>query len=124
MTYRTRRYPMYLEFGGPKVEKKFELVQVREMNEIEDGKVTIIGPDIRNLEKGKSYPIGILIEIAGREFEKEIEPIFECRIKEYTEDIEHVFYLNHRTNIWIRFSTYIIKIRLHMQPQLSWHAII
>ncbi len=109
MTYRNRRHRMYLEFGGPKIAKKFELAQVRGMDEIENGKVSIIGSDLRDLEQGKSYPIGILIEIAGKEVKKELEPIFECRIKDFTDSIGNMFYVYHRSDIWFRFSTFVYE---------------
>ncbi|MCL1965780.1 MAG: acetyl-CoA decarbonylase/synthase complex subunit beta, partial [Candidatus Bathyarchaeota archaeon] len=43
---RIRRNDMYVELGGPQVDKKFEIAQVKPMDQVEDGKVSIIGPDI------------------------------------------------------------------------------
>ncbi|TFG01846.1 MAG: acetyl-CoA decarbonylase/synthase complex subunit beta, partial [Promethearchaeota archaeon] len=62
---RIRAKQMYVELGGPKVEKHFELVRVREPKEIKDGQVTIHGPDLKDMEEGGRYPIGILVEVAG-----------------------------------------------------------
>ena len=59
-----------LELGGPRVEHKFELVRAKSMDKVKDGEIYIIGPDIKDMDKG-SYPIGILIEVAGREVEEE-----------------------------------------------------
>lgn len=98
------RPPRFICFGGPKVEKKFELALVRDMDEIELGKVYVIGPDLRDLEDREINPIGILIEIAGKDIPKELEPLFECRIKDYIENIGNIQYKNHRTDIWIVFS--------------------
>ena len=42
---RIRKPDMYVEFGGPKVDHKFELVKVRKSEEIEDGRIEVIGPD-------------------------------------------------------------------------------
>jgi len=36
---RIRRKQMYVEFGGPKIQYKFELVRARKMEEVEDGKI-------------------------------------------------------------------------------------
>ncbi|TRO54811.1 acetyl-CoA decarbonylase/synthase complex subunit beta, partial [Candidatus Bathyarchaeota archaeon] len=62
---RIRKADMQVELGGPKVDKKFELVLSRKSNEVEDGKILIIGPDLKDLEEGESHPFGILIEVAG-----------------------------------------------------------
>ncbi|MEM2152771.1 MAG: CO dehydrogenase/CO-methylating acetyl-CoA synthase complex subunit beta [Candidatus Bathyarchaeia archaeon] len=100
---RIRWQDAQLEFGGPRVEHKFELVRVRRPEEIEDGKIAIIGPDIKDLEK-KSYPLGIYIEVAGKELEEDIEGVIERRIHEYVNYIEGVMHLNQRYDIWIRVS--------------------
>lgn len=92
-----------VELGGPRVEHKFELVKVRRMEEIEDGKIIIVGPDLKDLEK-KSYPFGIYIEVAGKELEEELEGVIERRIHEYMNYIEGVMHLNQRYDIWIRIS--------------------
>ncbi|MBS7635212.1 CO dehydrogenase/CO-methylating acetyl-CoA synthase complex subunit beta [Candidatus Bathyarchaeota archaeon] len=98
------RWPdAYAEFGGPRVEYKFELVKARGMDEVEDGKITIIGPDLNDLEK-KSYPFGIYVEVAGKEIEEELEGVIERRIHEYINYIEGVMHLNQRYDIWIRIS--------------------
>ena len=47
---RIRRNDMQVELGGPAVKEKFELVKVKGMNEVEDGKITIIGPDIKDMK--------------------------------------------------------------------------
>ncbi len=91
------------ELGSPRVDHKFELVRVRQMDEIEDGKISIIGPDIRDL-KHESYPIGIYIEVAGKELEEEIEGVIERRIHEYCNYIEGIMHLNQRYDIWLRIS--------------------
>jgi len=91
------------ELGGPKVEHKFELVKVRTLDEVEDGKITVIGPDIKDLEK-KSYPFGIYIEVAGKDLEEELEGVIERRIHEYCNYIEGLMHLNQRYDIWLRLS--------------------
>ena len=48
---RIRRKQMQVELGGPKVKEKFELVKVKKPEEVEDGKITIEGPDIKDLEE-------------------------------------------------------------------------
>jgi len=101
---RIRGKDMQFEFGGPNIEKKFELVQAREMKEIQDGKVIIQGPDLKDLEEGKSYPLGILVEAAGKQIEKDLEAVLERRIHEFTNYVEGFMHLNQRYDIWLRLS--------------------
>jgi len=101
---RVRRKQMYVELGGPKIKEKFELTRVRKPEEIEDGKVIIIGSDLKELEEGKSYPFGILVEVAGPQLEKDLEAVIERRIHEYCNYIEGFMHLNQRYDIWLRLS--------------------
>ena len=99
---RIRRKNMQLELGGPKQEHKFELAKVKKMDEVEDGKITIIGPDIKDLKEGSSNPLGILVEVAGEKLETDLEGVVERRIHEYSNFIEGFMHLNQRYDIWLR----------------------
>jgi len=101
---RIRRKEMYVELGGPKQEAKFELVRAKKLDEVEDGKITIIGPDLKDLAEGSSVPFGILIEIAGKNVEEDLEGVVERRIHEYCNYVEGVMHLNQRYDIWLRIS--------------------
>ena len=93
-----------LEFGGPRVDKKFELVRAKPSDEVEDGKIDVIGPDIKELEKKRSYPLGIYIEVAGEKVEEELEGVIERRIHEYCNYIQGLMHVNQRYDIWLRLS--------------------
>ncbi len=101
---RIRKNEMYVELGGPKVKTKFELVRVKKPGEVEDGKISIVGPDLKDLEEGKTYPFGILVEVAGKELEEDLEGVIERRIHEFTNYIEGFMHLNQRYDIWCRVS--------------------
>jgi acetyl-CoA decarbonylase/synthase complex subunit beta len=101
---RIRRKQMHAEFGGPNIKEKFELARVKKPEEVEDGKVTIVGPNVTDMEEGKSYNLGILIEVAGPELEPELEGVIERRIHEYCNFIEGFMHLNQRYDIWLRLS--------------------
>ncbi|MEM3464597.1 MAG: CO dehydrogenase/CO-methylating acetyl-CoA synthase complex subunit beta [Candidatus Bathyarchaeia archaeon] len=101
---RIRKEDMYVELGGPKVAEKFELARVKKPEEVKDGEVTIIGPDIKDMEEGKTYPLGILIEVAGEKLEPELEGVIERRIHAYCNYIEGFMHLNQRYDIWLRLS--------------------
>ena len=101
---RIRRKDMQLELGGPEVKEKFELVQVRPLAEVQDGAIRIIGPDLAEMKEGGSYPLGILIEVAGERLEENLEGVVERRIHEYSNYIQGLMHLNQRYDIWLRLS--------------------
>ncbi len=90
--------------GGPKQEMKFELVRVAPIDKITDGKITIVGPDIKDLQEGANIPFGIVIEMAGSKLEEDLESVLERRIHEFTNYIEGVMHLNQRYDGWWRVS--------------------
>jgi len=102
---RIRRKQMHVELGGPKVEAKFEVVKSRSMDEIEDEKITVIGPDLKDFETGSRHPFGIWIDVAGKEVEEELEGVIERRIHEFCNYIEGFMHLNQRYDIWLRLGT-------------------
>ncbi len=106
---RIRKSDLHAELGGPNVEQKFELVRVKNDNEIKDQEIKIVGPDISEIEEGSSIPFGILIEVAGKQLEEELEGVIERRIHEYTNYIEGFMHLNQRYDIWCRVSKKSVK---------------
>jgi acetyl-CoA decarbonylase/synthase complex subunit beta len=101
---RIRKNNMQIELGGPKQPAKFELVRAKKMDEVEDEKVIIIGPDLKDLPEGGNVPFGIYVEVAGKAIEEDLEGVTERRIHEYLNFIEGVMHLNQRYDIWIRVS--------------------
>ncbi len=97
-----RKADFYVEFGGPEVKNKFELVTLKSLDEVEHEKIEVIGPDIPELKEGGSYPLGILIDVAGTAIEKDMEPVFERRIHLYANYIEGFWHMAQRNDIWIR----------------------
>jgi len=101
---RIRKNDMYIELGGPDIKEKFELVKIRNIDSVQDGEITVRGPDISAMEPGKKYPFGILIEISGSQLEEDFEGVIERRIHEYANYIEGFMHLNQRYDIWGRVS--------------------
>ena len=101
---RIRRKNMQIELGGPKQEAKFELVRAKKMDEVEDEKVIVIGPDLKDLPEGGNVPFGIYVEVAGKDIEEDLEGVIERRIHEYCNFVEGIMHLNQRYDIWIRVS--------------------
>ncbi len=101
---RIRWSDTHVELGGPREPHKFELVKARGLEEIEDGRVTIVGADLSAMEPGRSYPFGILVEVAGKGVEEDLEGVIERRIHEYINFIEGFMHLNQRYDIHLRLS--------------------
>ncbi len=99
-----RKADYYAELGGPDVKNKFELVTMKGLDEVDNGKIEVIGPDLSELKEGGSYPLAILIDVAGTGIEKDMEPVFERRIHLYTNYIEGFWHMAQRNEIWIRLS--------------------
>ena len=93
-----------VELGGPRQEHKFELVKARSLEKIKDGHINIFGPDLKDLQPGLSYPFGILIEVAGKDIEKDLEGVIERRIHEYINFIEGFMHLNQRYDVQLRLN--------------------
>ena len=101
---RIRKGDMYVELGGPKVDAKFELVRAKGLDEVEDGKITVVGSDLRDIKEGSRVPFGIYIEVAGEQVEEGLEGVIERRVHEYCNYIEGFMHLNQRYDIWLRLS--------------------
>jgi len=93
-----------VEYGGPRVDRKFELCKVVDLDAIEDEKVIVKGPDIPDVEPQTSHELGILIEMAGEKLEKDLEAVFERRVHEFTNFVSGAMHLNQRYDIHVRIS--------------------
>jgi acetyl-CoA synthase len=100
---RVRGQDLYCQMGGGKTQCT-ELVKMAEMNEIEDGKVVIVGPDVNEIKEGGASPLGIYVQIAGREFQTDFEPIIERQIHHLVNYIQGIMHIGQRDIAWIRLS--------------------
>jgi len=100
---RVRGADLYCEMGGGKTQCT-ELVKMAQMNEIEDGKVQVIGPDLDEIKAGQNIPFGIYVQVAGREFQTDFEPIIERQIHHLINYIQGVMHIGQRDIAWIRVS--------------------
>jgi len=98
---RVRGADLHSQMGGGKTQCT-ELVKRAEMNEIEDGKVIIVGQDIPDLSEGDTLPLGIFIQIAGREFQEDFEPIMERQIHHLINYIQGIMHIGQRDISWLR----------------------
>ncbi len=105
---RVRKDDLFLEMGGAKTQCT-ELCKMAEMNEIDDGKVEVIGPDVGGLKKGDSLPLGIYVQVAGRKMQTDFEPILERQIHHLINYAQGIMHIGQRDISWIRVSDQAIE---------------
>lgn len=100
---RIRREDTYAEFGGQKT-IAFEFLRTSDMEEVENGRVEVVGKDIDDIEPGEVLPIGIVIDVAGRKMAEDFESVLERQVHHMINGAEGVFHMGQRDIIWIRIS--------------------
>jgi acetyl-CoA synthase len=98
-----RKGEMYAEFGGGRT-PAFELVRMVGEEEITDGKVTLLGPDIDEIPEGGSLPLGIVVKIFGRKMQVDFEGVLERRIHYFVNYGEGLWHVAQRDLCWLRIS--------------------
>ncbi len=100
---RIRKEDVHCEFGGNKT-TAFEFVTTLELDEINDGEIEIIGPDLDEVEEGSSLPLSIWVEVAGRKMQSDFEPILERQIHHLVNGAEGIWHMGQRDIVWTRVS--------------------
>jgi acetyl-CoA synthase len=100
---RVRGADLQCQMGGGKTQCT-ELVKMAEMSEIEDGKVTVVGPDIKDVKPGGTLPLGIYVQVAGREMQTDFEPILERQCHHLINYIQGIMHIGQRDIAWVRVS--------------------
>ena len=98
---RVRKDDLYLEMGGGKSQMT-ELLRIADMNAIEDGKVIVKGLDVKDIKKGDTLPLGVFVEVAGREMEEDFEPILERQIHHLINYAQGIMHIGQRDIAWVR----------------------
>ena len=98
-----RRKDMQVEFDGSRVDCA-ELVQTREMSEVEDHKITVVGPEVDEMEFGSKNSIAYVVEVAGKKMQPDFEPVIERKFHNYINCIEGVYHTGQRDMQRIRIS--------------------
>lgn len=100
---RIRKEETYVEFGGQK-SPAFELLRMKDMAEVEDGKIEVVGPEIDKAKEGSAVPLGIMISVAGRKMQPDFEPILERQVHHFINGGEGIWHMGQRNMIWMRIS--------------------
>ncbi len=98
-----RRKDMQVEFGGTH-STAFEWVTMVDANSIEDGKVTLIGPDVDTVEVGSAMPLGVVVKIFGRKMQQDFESVLERRMHDIMNFGEGLWHSAQRDLVWMRIS--------------------
>ena len=100
---RIRKTDVQAEFGG-NITPAFEFVTSAEMDQINDGEIELIGPDIDEIPVGSALPLAIWVEVAGRKMQPDFEPILERQIHHLINGAEGIWHMGQRDIVWARIS--------------------
>lgn len=98
---RVRKEDLYLECGGGK-SIAVEWTTMKPMEDVEDGKVELFGPDITDVEPGSRLPLALLVEVAGRQMQEDFEPILERQIHHFINYAQGAMHIGQRNIVWLR----------------------
>ncbi len=100
---RVRKEDMRVEFGG-KYSRAFEYLRMVDLDQVEDHKIEVIGPDFDTVPVGKAMDLGILVEVAGRKMQEDFEPVLERQIHYFINGASGIQHIGQRDIAWIRIS--------------------
>ena len=95
-----RKADMHNEFWSAK-NPTAELVVMRELNEIEDHKITIVGPDLAD---AKELALATYVEVAGRKMQADFESVIERKFHAWFNYMEGVMHTGQRNQVRVRVS--------------------
>ena len=98
-----RRKDMQVEFDGSRVDCA-ELVHTCEPSEVEDHKITVVGPEVDDMELGSKNSIAYVVKVAGKNMQPDFEPVIERKFHNYINCIEGVYHTGQRDMQRIRIS--------------------
>ena len=100
---RVRGDDIYLETGGGHTHM-VEWITSKGMDEVTDGKVEVIGPEIPDMPPGSKLPLAIVAEVAGRQMQEDYEPILERQVHHLINYAQGVMHIGQRDIAWMRVS--------------------
>jgi acetyl-CoA synthase len=100
---RVRKEDLAIEFGG-KYTHCFEYLTSRPMDQVQDGLIRVVGPEIADVAEGARLPLAIFVEVAGRKLQPEFESILERHVHSYLSEPMGVMHLGQRDTVWLRIS--------------------
>ena len=98
-----RKADMRVEFGG-KYSRAFEYLYMTDFDQVEDGKIEIIGPGFEDVPAQGAMDVGIVIEVAGRKMQEDFEPVLERQVHYFINGASGIQHIGQRDITWIRIS--------------------
>ncbi len=98
-----RKGDMQVEVDGSRVDC-FELVQTKDAAEVEDHKITVIGPEIDDIPVGSKISLSYTVDVAGKAMQPDFESVMERKFHAFLNCIEGVMHTGQRDMIRIRIS--------------------
>ena len=95
-----RKADMHNEFWSSK-NPTAELVMMRELSEIEDHKITIIGPEMTD---AKDLALATFVEVAGKKMQADFESVIERKFHAWFNYMEGVMHTGQRNQVRVRVS--------------------
>jgi len=105
---RVRGDDIYLEAGGGRT-PMVEWVTSKRMDEVEDGKVEVIGPELADIQAGTNLPLAIVVEVAGRNMQEDYEPILERQIHHLINYAQGLMHIGQRDIAWLRIGKQAVE---------------
>jgi len=105
---RVRGEDIYLECGGGRT-AMVEWVTSKRLEEVEDGKIEVIGPELTDVQAGSKLPMAIAVEVAGRNMQEDYEPILERQIHHLINYAQGVMHIGQRDIAWLRISKQAVE---------------
>ena len=100
---RVRKDDMHVQFGF-KYSEGVEYVHMVEGSEIQDGDISLTGPDIDSVAEGGALPLAIEVLVAGRKMQRDFEGILERQIHRWLSNAMGFMHTGQRDQIWCRIS--------------------
>ena len=105
---RVRGEDIYLEMGGGKT-VAVEWTTTKRMEEVEDGRVEVIGPDVADVQPGTRLHFAMVAEVAGRAFQEDFEPILERQNHHLINQAQGIMHIGQRDIAWLRISKQAVE---------------
>ena len=106
-----RKADMHNEFWSSK-NPTAELVVMKELGEIEDHKITVIGPD---LDEAKDLALATFVEVAGKKMQVDFESVIERKFHAWFNYMEGVMHTGQRNQVRVRVSNAAFEAGLRLK---------
>ena len=89
-----------------------ELVMMKELNEVEDHKITIVGPDF---DEAKELALVTFVEVAGKKMQVDFESVIERKFHAWFNYMEGVMHTGQRNQVRVRVSNAAFEAGLRLK---------